>query len=282
MFIATPVKVLRRPPESALTRQSALEIPEAVPAADFPSPSSGQRSGLLLLVFVMPLPAPFGLWPPSFRWWLPKSCACTNTIPADGFFGITLDVRADSRFWLLWLGLSHSAVRHCECRGCKSPCGFSASSSSITPLAAGLGRPATICFRERFLDTTRCPSAGCIGSTLCSALASTPPPRKSSFDDVLGTCSSLTSATDCFSCWSRRRFLSPAFSPCRAHSAARDLGVLISSKANNGPPRACRPRLAEHSSAGQRRCRSLALEIMRECQTTTQWWVRTSPAALRG
>ena len=28
--------------------------------------------------------------------------------------------------------------------------------------------------------------------------------RKSFFDDVLGTCSSLTSATDCFWCWSRR------------------------------------------------------------------------------
>jgi len=28
-------------------------------------------------------------------------------IRADGFFGTTLDVWPDSRFWLLWLGLSH-------------------------------------------------------------------------------------------------------------------------------------------------------------------------------
>jgi hypothetical protein len=53
----------------------------------------------------------------------PKSCACVTSTREDGSFGITLDVWADSRFWLLWLGLSHSAVRHRECRGRKSPCG---------------------------------------------------------------------------------------------------------------------------------------------------------------
>ena len=31
-----------------------------------------------------------------------------------------------------------------------------------------------ICSPRPFLDTIRCPAAGCIGSTWCSALASTP------------------------------------------------------------------------------------------------------------
>jgi hypothetical protein len=63
------------------------------------------------------------------------------------FLGL-LDVWADSRFWLLWLGPSHFAVRNCECRGSKSPYGSSVSSSLIT-ISTGLGRPAAICFRQQ-------------------------------------------------------------------------------------------------------------------------------------
>jgi hypothetical protein len=104
---------------------------------------------------------------------------------------------------LLWLRVSHSAVRNCECRGYKSRCGSLASSSPITT-STGLGRPAAICFHQQFLEAIRCPRAGCIDSTLCSGLASTPTPRKSFFDDALGTCSSLTSAMECLWYCSRR------------------------------------------------------------------------------
>jgi hypothetical protein len=40
---------------------------------------------------------------------------------ADGFFGITLAVWVDWWFWRLSLGLSHSAMRNCECLDAKSP-----------------------------------------------------------------------------------------------------------------------------------------------------------------
>ena len=80
-----------------------------------------------------PLPARIWLLTAFIPMVASKSCACVTSTRADGFFGITRTFRRTLRFWLPWLGLSHSAVRHCECRGCKSPCGSSASSSSITP-----------------------------------------------------------------------------------------------------------------------------------------------------